>query len=76
MTSFIVAVPAYGKDYTTKEEVLTDWAAGKDFRIIFKTELGGGRYFSCRDTESLKDTVVEVMYRNRELSVFIEPEQS
>jgi hypothetical protein len=76
MTSFIVAVPAYGRDYTTKEEVLADWADDKDFKIIFKSEDGGGRYFNRQDMQNLKDTVVEVWYRARTLSVFIEPEAS
>lgn len=27
-----ILTPAYGRDYTTKEEVLKDWNDGKDFK--------------------------------------------
>jgi hypothetical protein len=30
---FLSAVPAYGRDYKSKKEVLADWNAGKDFLI-------------------------------------------
>ena len=30
---FLSAVPAYGRDYKSKKEVLADWEAGKDFLI-------------------------------------------
>jgi hypothetical protein len=46
----IHAVPAYGRDYKSKEAVLADWKAGKDFR----SDLG---YLSIRDAESLPNQV-------------------
>lgn len=33
MTQYISAIPAYGRDYKSKKEVLADWAAGKDFLV-------------------------------------------
>lgn len=33
MTRYLSAVPAYGRDYKSKKEVLADWEAGKDFLI-------------------------------------------
>ena len=30
---YLSAVPAYGRDYKSKREVLADWDAGKDFLI-------------------------------------------
>ena len=30
---YVSAVPAYGRDYKSKKEVLVDWQAGKDFLI-------------------------------------------
>jgi hypothetical protein len=30
---YLSAVPAYGRDYKSKKEVLADWEAGKDFHI-------------------------------------------
>jgi hypothetical protein len=32
-STYLSAVPAYGRDYKTKKEVLADWEAGKDFII-------------------------------------------
>ena len=29
----LTLIPAYGRDYKSKKEVLADWNAGKDFRI-------------------------------------------
>ena len=31
---YISAVPAYGRDYTSKAAVLADWNANKDFQIM------------------------------------------
>lgn len=30
---YVVVVPAYGRDYKTKKEVLADWLDHKDFKI-------------------------------------------
>ena len=38
------AVPAYGRDYKSKDAVLKDWNDGKDFRDSMS-----GRYLSSRD---------------------------
>ncbi len=37
---YISAVPAYGRDYKTKADVLADWEAGKDFLIQDMFESG------------------------------------
>jgi len=37
-------VPAYTRDYKSKQDVLADWKAGKDFRIATT-----GQYCSIRD---------------------------
>jgi hypothetical protein len=42
----IHAVPAYGRDYKSKEAVVADWLAGKDF----KSDLG---YLSVRDINDI-----------------------
>jgi hypothetical protein len=44
----IHAVPAYGRDYKSKEAVLADWKAGKDFKAAAQ-----GYYFSIRDVEKI-----------------------
>lgn len=41
-------LPAYGRKYTTAEEMLADWNRGKDFHIY------QGPYCSIRDYEILK----------------------
>ena len=33
MPTYLSAVPAYGRDYKSKKEVLADWNDGKDFLI-------------------------------------------
>lgn len=48
MDDTIIAVPAYGRNYTDKESLLQDWIDGKDFRIA------RGPYFSIRDADRCK----------------------
>jgi hypothetical protein len=40
MTTYLSAVPAYGRDYTSAKAVREDWAAGKDFLIQDLTASG------------------------------------
>jgi len=42
------AVPAYGRKYKSKEDVLRDWNEGLDFRIA-----GANTYFSRRDSDMI-----------------------
>lgn len=44
-----LAVPAYGRQYITEAQVICDWYAGKDFRLV------RGSYFSQRDANVLKE---------------------
>ena len=44
----IYLIPAYGRSYNSKESMLKDWEAGKDFKIL------NGPYCSIRDSQSLK----------------------
>lgn len=44
---FLIA--AYGRSYSSKETVLCDWEAGKDFQVK------GGPYCSIRDMDVLID---------------------
>jgi hypothetical protein len=43
-TGYVEVVPAYGRDYKSKKEVLADWKAEKDFQIA-----STGQYCSIRD---------------------------
>lgn len=47
-SSPLVLVPAYGRVYNSVEAMMTDWNAGKDFRIW------NGPYCSVRDLEHLR----------------------
>ena len=56
----LTLMPAYGRDYKSKQEVLADWNAGKDFRIA--TASG---YINKED--AIKGSVKEVNIRYRGL---------
>lgn len=49
---FLSVIPAYGRDYKSKKELLADWNAGKDFTMCPFN--GRSTYFSVRDVDSLK----------------------
>jgi hypothetical protein len=45
--SYLVVIPAYGRDYKNKAQVLEAWKAGKDFEIM--GILKHGRYVNIHD---------------------------
>jgi hypothetical protein len=51
VSSPMVLIPAYGRVYTTREAMLKDWEAGKDFRVV-----GHGCYTSIRDLAMLRES--------------------
>ena len=53
--------PAYGRDYTTAEEVWKDYHDGKDF--VYENLGGGGKYCSKRDFN--QDDTVEIRYNKK-----------
>lgn len=57
---YVSAVPAYGRDYTSKKAVLADWEAGKDFLTV---GIGAGGYVSKADKP--KDVILNVRYKNQ-----------
>lgn len=62
MSQYITLVPAYGKDYKSKKEVLADWTEGKDFQIAsFGPD--DGRYCSIRDFHSDSGVVLNIRYK-------------
>lgn len=66
MLSFVI-VPAYGRDYKTREDVLKDWNDGKDFKIRET-----GQYVSIRDAKALKKNHIMYLrfYHDRMTNVF------
>ena len=53
----VVLLPAYGRSYTTKKAVMSDWLAGKDFRIE------AGPYTSIRDLDALCKEYVQIAFK-------------
>ena len=53
---FVTVVPAYGRDYKSKKEVLADWEANKDFKIECMAHPNNGCYINLADTKGLSDT--------------------
>lgn len=41
---FINVIPAYGRDYKTKAEIIADWNSGKDFQM--SSLMDGGKYIN------------------------------
>lgn len=60
MPSLISARPAFGREYRTKEEVLADWRAGKDFRN--STHGVRGTYFSIRTEFPPEVRFIQIRY--------------
>jgi hypothetical protein len=59
----ILIIPAYGRKYLNKEDLLKDWDSGKDFKLC------GGPYLSVRDIYKLKEdgiSTVNFSYANYE----------
>jgi len=54
----IILIPAYGRKYNTKQEMLNDWNSGKDFHIV------QGAYCSVRDiTNMMRDfNFIEIVW--------------
>ncbi len=57
MTTYLSAVPAYGRDYKSQKAVKADWAAGKDFRV---EDLRSGGYINKDDKPA--DVVLNIRY--------------
>jgi hypothetical protein len=58
MTTYLSAVPAYGRDYKSKKEVLADWRAGKDFLV---QDLVHSGYININDKPS--DVTLQIRYK-------------
>jgi hypothetical protein len=49
MLNPVLLIPAYGKTYATKEELIAGWESGKEFKFW----AGPGCYCSIRDLKEL-----------------------
>lgn len=62
MKRYVTAVPAYGRDYKSKRELLAAWNEGKDF-LIQDNYLSG--YISKPEWETAgKPFTLNIRYRN------------
>lgn len=66
----ITLVPAYGRDYKSKEAVIKDFNEGKDFKICDAFSAWDGRYANKADLIKDHDEV-KVRYDQLRKSVFI-----
>jgi hypothetical protein len=55
MKRFLHVVPAYGRDYKSKKEVLADWNAGKDFKVCDISSPFDGSSVNKEDAEKDSD---------------------
>lgn len=58
MSTYVSAVPAYGRDYKSAKAVREDWAAGKDFLI---QDMQGSGYVNKDDKPA--DMVLNIRYK-------------
>ncbi len=65
----MTAVPAFGRDYKTKKEVLAAWAEGKDFIVRDMFNAWDGRLFNKDSLE--KGTRVGIRYKKLTQQVFV-----
>lgn len=59
MSTWLECVPAYGRDYTRKADVIRDWKANKDFAIV--SLHSGGTYINRAD--AAKDPSIRIIIR-------------
>jgi hypothetical protein len=53
VSSPVVLLPAYGRQYASKHTAINDWRSGKDFKIATN-----GKYCSIRDLDLLNASSV------------------
>jgi len=73
MARYVTVVPAYGRDYKSKAEVMADWHGGKDFRLAspYDVQEFGGMYVNQVDlakwnSEHDVKVVLHIRYRRNE----------
>jgi hypothetical protein len=68
----VTVIPAYGRDYKSKKDVLTDWKAGKDFIIYSYGHRYDGKYINKEDADRAGETV-SIRYAGRTKQLIIRP---
>ena len=69
----ITLIPAYGRDYHSKADVLADWEANKDFIIANVTHRYMGKPANRSQIEEAHPTSkVKLRYHKQQRAVFVE----
>lgn len=63
MSTYLTVIGAYGRDYTSKKEVMADWDAGKDFQIDDMSSRWDGSMINKE--QQTADMVINVRYKNK-----------
>ena len=64
----LVAIPAYGRDYKSADELILAWEQGLDF-ISQDPQLGFGKYFNIDNAPFLKEAGKEqIQFRYKKLA--------
>jgi hypothetical protein len=58
--------PAYGRDYTSKRDMLADWNADKDFIVADMFSPWDGKPVNRQDIASTGETQVQIRYKRLE----------
>jgi hypothetical protein len=71
---YLVAVPAYGRDYQNKKDLLKDWNDGKDFLIDTFNHMYDGKYFNKAQSDEMRNdgvSHVTIRYKQNRMIVVI-----
>ena len=60
MTTYLSAIPAFGRDYKTKKQVQEAWTAGHDF--VLQGFIENGRYINKQDLKTHE--TLNIRYKN------------
>lgn len=67
----LTLVPAYGRDYKTKEDALKAWNEGKDFRIETALSVWCGSYANKEDSKNFSGKHFKIRYNKLQDFVLI-----
>lgn len=71
MRKYINAVPAYGRDYTSKAKLMADWESGKDFHAVGL--MGAGYFNKDSFVNETEDISIEMRYAKQMKVCIIHP---
>lgn len=69
----VTVVPAYGRDYHSREAVLDAWNEDKDFQIVGMQ--GNGTYINKQDADRY-NVAVKIRYHRKTKSLIIYPQDN